>query len=144
MKLRLPGLMLTLALQAAPALSDELPGSPQPLASFIEISGTATTLLRIAIPNDATLRVRFIDRSRKHRPLTLAEQNYDLAGAQLPISFSATLDRDLIGARAKLAVAAQVAQRGLPLLAGEAPFSADGLHPVEVMLRPAGSSPARR
>jgi uncharacterized lipoprotein YbaY len=70
---------------------------PAAASSFIDITGHVTTLARIALPPDATLTIRVEDTGRPGKPLTLAEQSYALNGAQVPIPFAASVDRDLIG-----------------------------------------------
>lgn len=137
--------LVALANDAA-TISPENSGGPQqsqtapvPVAasSFIEINGTASTLVRIALPRDAVLRIRVEDRGRKGKTLTLSEQTYDLAGTALPAPFNATIDRDLLGKRSKLFVTARVLQKGKTLFVGEAAVTAGDPHPVNIVLRPA-------
>ena len=150
MNLRLlPLLLLPLtafATDDAPAISGGISGEPQQslsapaiaaASSFIEVNGTASTLLRIALPRDAMMRVRIEDRSRKGRTLTLAEQSYDLAGAQLPVPFNVTVDRDMVGKRSKLFVSARIVQNGRPLFVGESAIDPDSIQSVNIVLRPA-------
>ena len=82
-------------------------------SSFIDISGSVSYLQRIALPPDAVLIVRIQDVSRADAPARiLAEQRIELAGRQVPISFQTTVDRDLIGKRARVTATARIEQGG--------------------------------
>jgi len=71
------------------------------------------------------LIVRIQDVSRADAPARiLAEQRIELAGRQVPISFQTTVDRDLIGKRARITAAARI-ERGGKLL-----FISDKSYPV--------------
>jgi putative lipoprotein len=95
------------------------------VSSFIDISGNVSYLQRIALPPDAVLIVRIQDVSRADAPARiLAEQRIELAGRQVPISFQTTVDRDLIGKRARITAAARI-ERGGKLL-----FISDKSYPV--------------
>lgn len=95
------------------------------VSSFIDISGNVSYLQRIALPPDAVLIVRIQDVSRAGAPArVLAEQRIELAGRQVPISFQTTVDRDLIGKRARITAAARI-ERGGKLL-----FISDKSYPV--------------
>jgi len=87
---------------------------PAAASSFIDISGRVTTLARIALPPDAVLNIR-IQSGRR----TLVEQRYELNGAQVPIPFSATVDRDLMGKKASATIRARIVSGGKPLFAGD-------------------------
>jgi putative lipoprotein len=87
-----------------------VPPQPAPQAtssSFIDITGSVTYLARIALPPDAVLSIR-LQAGRR----TLVEQRYDLNGAQVPIPFSATVDRDLIGKKQQVTVSARITSGG--------------------------------
>ena len=95
------------------------------ISSFIDISGNVSYLQRIALPPDAVLIVRIQDVSRADAPARiLAEQRIELAGRQVPISFQTTVDRDLIGKRARITAAGRI-ERGGKLL-----FISDKSYPV--------------
>ena len=95
------------------------------ISSFIDISGNVSYLQRIALPPDAVLIVRIQDVSRAGTPARiLAEQRIELAGRQVPIAFQTTVDRDLIGKRARITAAARI-ERGGKLL-----FISDKSYPV--------------
>ena len=95
------------------------------ISSFIDISGNVSSLQRIALPPDAVLIVRIQDVSRAGTPARiLAEQRIELAGRQVPISFQTTVDRDLIGKRARITAAGRI-ERGGKLL-----FISDKSYPV--------------
>lgn len=118
----------------------------QPAASsFIEIGGTVSYLARIALPPDAILIIRVLDTARAGAPArVLVEQRYELNGAQVPIPFSATIDRDLIGKKARLSVNARIEQQGkLRFISDRAyPPLKDGQPvPVDIVLKPAGRAP---
>lgn len=81
--------------------------APPATSSFIDVAGSVTYLSRIALPPDAVLDLR-IHAGRR----TLVEQRYDLNGAQVPIPFSATVDRDLIGKKQQLAISARITGGG--------------------------------
>jgi putative lipoprotein len=117
--------------QAAP------PATPQPAtSSFIDISGSVTTLARIALPPDAILKIRI-----KSGRLTLVDQHYVLNGAQVPIPFSATVDRDLLGKMPNATIGARIEAGGKLLFAGHKvyPLRKTGQSlPVNIILKPAG------
>ena len=95
------------------------------ISSFIDISGNVSYLQRIALPPDAVLIVRIQDVSRAGAPARiLAEQRIELAGRQVPIAFQTTVDRDLIGKRARITAAGRI-ERGGKLL-----FISDKSYPV--------------
>lgn len=114
-------------------------------SSFLEIGGSVSYVARIALPPDAILIIRVLDTARAGAPArVLVEQRYELNGAQVPIPFSATIDRDLIGKKARLSVSARIEQRGkLRFVSDKAyPPLKDGLPvPVDIVLKPAGKAP---
>jgi putative lipoprotein len=111
--------------------------APQAAASsFIDIAGSVTYLARIALPPDAILRIR-IQSGR----LTLVEQSYQLNGAQVPIAFSATVDRDLMGKKAAATVSARIDSAGQTLFVSSKPYPVmkNGQPvPIEIVLKPTG------
>ena len=119
------------------------PAPPPPAAasSFVDIGGSVSYLSRIALPPDAILTIRVVDTARAGAPArVLVEQRYELNGAQVPIPFSATLDRDLIGKKARLSVNARIEHRGkLRFVSDKAyPPLKDGQPvPVDIILKPA-------
>ncbi|HSG21632.1 MAG TPA: YbaY family lipoprotein [Azonexus sp.] len=95
------------------------------ISSFLDISGRVFYFSRIALPPDAILVVRVQDVSRARTPArTLAEQQIELAGQQVPIAFQTTVDRDLIGKKARLTVNARIEHRGKILFASDKPHPA--------------------
>lgn len=94
------------------------PAPPQPApqagaSSFIDITGSITYLTRITLPPGAILTIRIQDTARSGAPArTLVEQRYELNGAQVPIPFSATVDKDLLGKKARLTVTARIEAGG--------------------------------
>lgn len=111
---------------------------PAATSSFIDIAGRVTYLARIALPPDATLTIRVQDTGRAGKPLTLAEQSYTLNGAQVPIPFVTSVDRDLINQKSRLVVVARI-EAGRKLL-----FAGNRVYPVgpneapfELLLKPA-------
>lgn len=103
------------------------PTAVEPAApgSFVDISGSVTYRARSALPPDAILVVKVQDTGRAGAPaLVLAEQRIELGGQQVPIPFNMLVDRDLIGKKARLTVAARI-QSGGKLL-----FISDTVHPA--------------
>ena len=109
------------------------PAAPQPAAgSFVEIGGSVTYRSRIALPPDAILTIRIQAAGR-----TLAEQRYELNGAQVPIPFHATLDRDLIGKKPAVSIGARIEHKGKLRFAGQKPYPlAPAGQPFELELKP--------
>lgn len=117
-----------------PATSQAAPQTAA-ASSFIDINGTVSYLSRIALPPGAILSVRIQAGKR-----TLVEQSYELNGAQVPIPFSATVDRDLIGKKARLTIAAKISVGGKVRFLSEqvTPAMQNGLpQAVEILLKPA-------
>lgn len=124
------------AAKAAPAVS-----------SFLDISGSVSYRQRIALPPDAVLIVRVQDTARAGAPArVLAEQRIELAGQQVPIAFSTTIDRDLVGKRARVTVAARIERQGKLLFISDKVYPAlnkgKPLH-VDMLLTQVGSGKAR-
>ncbi len=122
------------------------PKAAQPAtSSFVEIGGSVSYVARIALPPDAILIIRVLDTARGGAPArVLVEQRYELNGAQVPIPFAATIDRDLIGKKARLSVSARIEQGGkLRFFSDKAyPPLKDGQPvPVDIILKPAGKAP---
>lgn len=119
--------------------------APTATSSFITLSGGVAYRTREALPPDAVLVIRVEDvRTRSTR--TLAEQRYELNGAQVPIFFNTTIDKDLIGKRARIQVAAQIEIDGRVRYNNDRPYPA--LHngqplPLTIMLKPAAGTATR-
>jgi len=120
------------------------PASPvavQPAApsSFIDIAGQVSYRLRLALPPDAVLIIRIQDTARAGAPArVLAEQRIQLAGQQVPIAFQTTIDRDLIGKKARVTVAARIEHKGKLLFINDKsyPALANGQPlPVDIQLK---------
>ncbi|NTV71812.1 MAG: hypothetical protein HGA71_16910 [Azonexaceae bacterium] len=114
---------------------------PAAASSFIDITGTVSYLARIALPPNAILKIRIQSGQR-----TLADQRYELNGAQVPIPFSATVDRDLMGKKARATVSARIEAGGKLLFASAKPAPAiqNGQPvPVDIVLKPAPRVTAR-
>jgi putative lipoprotein len=115
------------------------PAPPAVASSFMEVTGHITYLTRNALrpmPSSPSS-------SRKRR--TLVEQRYELNGAQVPIPFSATIDRDLISQKARIAITAQINA------GGKLRFSSSKVYPViknkqaqpvNIILKPSGHAKA--
>lgn len=117
------------------------PVAPAAPGSFVEVSGSVAYLARIALPPEALLKIRIQSGQR-----TLVDQRYELNGAQVPIPFSATVDRDLLGKKASATVSARIEAGGKLLFATPQPFPAmKNGQPitVNVVLKPAGRAPSR-
>lgn len=117
------------------------------VSSFIDISGNVSYLQRIALPPDAVLIVRIQDVSRADAPARiLAEQRIELAGRQVPISFQTTVDRDLIGKRARITAAARIERGGKLLFISDKSYPAirnGQALPVEMTLKQVTSAKPR-
>lgn len=123
---------------SAPARPD---GPPAAASSFVDIAGQVSYLARIALPPDAVLTVRIQDTARAGAPArVLAEQRIELAGQQVPIPFATTIDRDLIGKRARVTAAARIEHRGRLLFINDRVVPVLGTDgrplPVELVLKP--------
>jgi putative lipoprotein len=109
-----------------PAIAPQ-PAPPVAVSSFVDISGSVAYRQRIALPPDAILTVRVQDTSRADsKARTLAEQTIELAGQQVPINFQLTVDRDLMGKKARITLAARIESRGKLL------FISDKVYPVNI------------
>lgn len=114
---------------------------PAAASSFIDIAGKVTYLARIALPPNAILKIRIQSGQR-----TLADQRYELNGAQVPIAFNATVDRDLMGKKANATVSARIEAGGKLLFASAKPTPAtkNGQPiPVDIVLKPASRGTPR-
>lgn len=106
--------------------------TPQPAtSSFISLHGSVGYRARIALPPDAILTLRIRSAGR-----TLVEQRYELNGAQPPIPFTATIDRDLLGKKPSFTVSAQIDQRGKRRFAGSKTYPTLD-QPLDLELKPA-------
>ena len=110
-------------------------------SSFIDIGGRVSYPAGTALPPDAVLTVRIVDAARAGAPArVLAEQSLELAGQPVPIPFATTIDRDLVGKRARIKATARIDHRGRLLFinTGAVPaLGADGRPlPVEILLKP--------
>lgn len=118
--------------------------APTAASSFITLSGGVAYRTRNALPPDAILVILVHDVARAGAPArVLAEQRYELNGAQVPIFFTATIDRDLVGKRARIQVAARIEidgqlhyinDRAYPALDNGQPL------PLAIMLKPVQSA----
>src|SRR5574343_831855 len=111
------------AATVAPATqqSQPAPATPAAASSFVELHGNVSYRARIALPPQALLTIR-IQSGRR----TLSEQRYELNGAQVPIPFEATLDRDLMTPRAPLVVNGQIDVQGKRRCAGRSTLAHPG------------------
>lgn len=117
------------------------PTPPAAASSFMEVTGTVGYLSRIALPPGAILTIRIQAAGR-----TLVDQRYELNGTQVPIPFSATVDRDLIGKKARLAITARIDAGGQTRFISDKVYPAIKNHqpqPIDIVLKPAGHAKAR-
>lgn len=112
-------------------------------SSFLDVGGEISHRSRIALPGDAQLIVQVVDRQRPKQPLTLAEMRFRLGGAQSPFPFATSIDRDLLGKTAQLAVRARIERRGQVLLVGEQAFDPAAADALALELQPPGSKRQR-
>lgn len=122
--------------------------SAQPAnSSFLDITGSVTYRQRIALPPDAVLIVRVQDVSRADAPARqLAEQRIELDGRQVPIPFATTIDRDLVGKKARVTVSARIEQRGKLLFISDRSYPALNKgqpQAVEMVLKQVSGAKAR-
>lgn len=107
------------------------PAPPTPNAdSFLDVNGRIGYRSRIALPPDAVLIVRIRAAGR-----TLSEQRYELNGAQLPIPFTAMIDRSPLGKKSAIAVSARIEQGGRLRWTGSKTYSSADL-PLNLELKP--------
>lgn len=113
--------------------------TPPAASSFLDISGSVSYRQRMALPPDAILVIRVQDTARPGaRARTLAEQRIELGGRQVPVAFSTTIDRDLIGKSARVTVSARVESRGKLLLVSDKAYPAlrnGEPNPVDIQLK---------
>lgn len=109
--------------------------APDANSSFVTLNGQVRYLNRMALPDGALLRIRILDLA--HGKRQLAELNYELQGHQVPIPFSANLDRDLLRSRARLAAQVEISLRGRPWFKTAKPhkLALDGIN--DIVLTPA-------
>jgi len=121
--------------------------TPPANSSFLDITGSVTYRQRIALPPDAVLIVRVQDVSRADAPARqLAEQRIELDGRQVPIPFATTIDRDLVGKRARVTVSARIEQRGKLLFISDRSYPALNKgqpQAVEMVLKQVSGAKAR-
>ncbi|HXE40453.1 MAG TPA: YbaY family lipoprotein [Azonexus sp.] len=117
--------------------------TPPAASSFLDITGSVSYRQRMALPPDAILVVRVQDTARAGaRARTLAEQRIELGGRQVPVAFSTTIDRDLIGKSARITVSARVERRGKLLFVSDKPYPAlrnGEPNPVDIQLKQVAS-----
>lgn len=94
---------------------------PAPSSHFLTLDGQATYRQRSALPIDAVFHLVARDGRR-----VLTELNLPLQGRQVPIPFSATIDRDLIGPRSRIVLEGRILQGKRTLFAGTAPAQHEG------------------
>lgn len=121
---------------APPASAQSAPPAPQPVASnsFLEIAGTASYPSQIALPPGAILNIRIQAAGR-----TLVEQRYELDGIQGAIPFTATVDRDLIGKKARITITARIDAGSKTRLVGQAVHQTQKnkqVPPISIALKP--------
>jgi putative lipoprotein len=120
---------------------------PPAVSGFVDIGGSVSYLQRIALPPDAVLIIRVQDTSRADaKARTLAEQTIELAGQQVPIAFQLTVDRDLLGKRARITLSARIERRGKLLFINDQSYPVklvDGKSHNEMILRQVGGARGR-
>ena len=81
----------------------------------------------------------------QERGRTLVEQRYELNGAQVPIPFSATIDRDLISQKARIAITARINAGGKLRFVSSKVYPViknKQAQPVNIILKPSGHAKA--
>ena len=112
---------------------------PAAVSSFLDIAGQVSYRVRSALPPEAVLIIRVQDTARAGAPArVLAEQRIRLAGQPVPVGFKTTVDRDLVGKKARVTVAARIENQGKLLFINDKryPALANGQPlPVEIQLK---------
>lgn len=115
----------------APAVANR--PAPAAASSFLDLHGSVSYRTRQALSPDAILDLRIRDGAGR----TLVEQRYELAGAQPPIAFTATVDRDLIGKKPRLTISARLQSGGKLRLAGSKTYrTLPADHRLDLVLKP--------
>lgn len=117
----------------------EQPPGGAPVAdsgSFVELAGQLHWRTRIAVPPQARVVVRVVDRTYGR---ILADLQGETGGQQSPLPFQTLLDRDLIGKKSRLVVRAHIELRGKRLLAGEQAWQAG--RPLDLELKAVARAP---
>lgn len=126
-------------LRGATPPANPVAAQPAAASSFIDLAGQVSYRVRLALPADAVLIIRIQDTARAGAPArVLAEQRIQLAGQQVPIAFQTTIDRDLIGKKARVTVAARIEHKGKLLFINDKsyPALADGQPlPLDIQLK---------
>ena len=125
---------------SAPPVEPQTAGQPV-ASSFIDVKGNVSYLSRIALPQNAILKITIQSGKR-----TLAEQRYELNGTQVPIPFSTTVDCDMMNKKAGTAVTARIEAGGKLLFVGSKAFPVlknQALQPVDIILKPASHAKTR-
>ncbi len=116
-------------------------------SSFFDISGRVHYFSRSPLPSDAVMIIKVQDTARAGaRARTLAEQQIDLAGQDIPVSFLTTIDRDLIGKKSRITISIRIEQQGKPLFINDkvTPALVKGKPvPVDIQLKPVSRGTAR-
>jgi putative lipoprotein len=126
-----------------PVVTQAAPTAPQAgaVSSFMEVTGTVRPPNRTALPPGAIMTIRIQASGR-----TLVEQRYELVGMPEHIPFSATVDRDLVGKKARLSITARVT------VGNKTRFFSAAVHPVmsakqpqavNIVLKPAAHAQIR-
>lgn len=97
------------------------PPPPSPSSHFLTLEGHATYRQRSALPIDAVFHLTARDGRR-----VLTELAIPVQGQQVPIPFSATIDRDLIGPKSRITLEGRILQGKRTLFAGTAPAQHEG------------------
>lgn len=112
-------------LRGATPPASPVAAQPAAASSFIDIAGQVSYRVRMALPPEAVLIIRIQDTARAGAPArVLAEQRIQLAGQQVPIAFQTTIDRDLIGKKARVTVAARIENKGKLLFINDKSYPA--------------------
>lgn len=123
----------------------EQPAPPTAVSGFVDLAGRVSYRSRVALPPGAVLSLSIQDNARRPARV-LVEQRYELNGAQPPVSFAATVDRDLIGPHARLAVSARIDYAGKLRFTGTGtfpPFQNGQPVPIDLLLKPVAATNPR-
>jgi putative lipoprotein len=96
------------------------------------VTGTVTYLLRMALPEQATIQVQLMDVSRTDAPATVvAKETFELGKAQVPVPFTLKFNPAKIDPKHSYSISARV------LLGSELKFASDKAYPVLTQGNPA-------
>ncbi len=108
-------------------------GTTPSTAAKVNLDGQVTYRERIALPDDATLRIQLIDQALAQLPPRLDVQA-PIGAGQVPLSFTLSFDDSLILPTHPYALIATISARGGILFRNFEPYAVDPLAPAQPVL----------